>query len=192
MDFRVPILAVASCGLLPGLSAEPDRLTSTAWSRLAGRSAATLAGLSSAATATPGIRDGDQQLGFNGFFGPVGDRGLDYAPALRALDGKVVAVTGHMVRDAGRPAGCFILAAYPVTIEQTSVCTQVDLPTAVIHVILDAETTAPAFRPGQLTLTGRLELGPRAEADGRNSCVRLIPDREAMAALFPIPLRSSP
>lgn len=192
MDFRVPILAVASSGLLPALSAEPDRLTSTAWSRLAARSTATLAGLSSAATATPGIRDGDLQLGFNGFFGPIGDLGLEYTPALRALEGKVVTVTGHMVREAARPAGCFILAASPVTIEQTAVCTQADLPTAVVHVILNGEANVPAFRPGRITLTGRLELGPRAEADGRNSCVRLIPDRAAIAALFPLHLRSSP
>ena len=193
MDARVCLTSLAALSVATLLNAETSQPANTAWSRLAGRSAVTLASLAQSGP-TPGIRNGDLHLGFNGFFGPVGDRGLDYSPALQSLEGKRVEVTGHMVRDPGRPPGILIMAATPVTIEQTSVCTQVELPTAVIHVILPDGQAGPAFRPGPLTLAGRLEIGPRAEVDGRNSCVRLIVDRDAAASLFPLslPSRSSP
>lgn len=150
---------------------EPNVGTAAAWSRLAARSASVLEAANDAGLA--GIRARNDVLTFQEFFGPVGDRGLDYSDRLRGLHGQVVSVTGYMVRDPERPRGVFILAASPVRLEQSSVCTQTDLPAATVYVRMPQGDEIIPYRPGRITLTGRLEVGPAAEADGRNSVVRL-------------------
>lgn len=163
------ILGVAVSGMASAI--EPNSGAAAAWSRLAARSAAVMEAAND--TGQVGVRSCDYALAFHEFFGPVGDRGLDYAERLRRLDGQVVSVTGYMVRDPDRPRGIFILTASPVRLEQTSVCTQTELPAATVYVRLPQGNEIVPYRPGRITLTGRLEVGPQAEVDGRNSVVRL-------------------
>jgi hypothetical protein len=93
-----------------------------AWARFAARAEVALADAGQNSPA--GISADAVQLAFRDFFGPVGDRGLEYSARLRALDGRRVTMTGYMVRDPDRPRGLFILAASPVRLEQSFVCSQ--------------------------------------------------------------------
>lgn len=122
-------------------------------------------------------------LAFSDFFGPIGDRGLDYSDTLRALAGRRIRISGYMVREPVRSPGLFMLTARPVTIEKSGYCFHEDLPPSTVHVIDPSAAARPLpYRPGRLELVGTLELGPRPEADGRNSIVRLVLDSAASAA----------
>lgn len=170
---RLPVSS-ALLGLMvaSGVTAvEPNIGAAAAWSRLAARSASVLEAANEVGPA--GIRARDDVLTFQDFFGPVGDRGLEFSARLLRLHGEAVSVTGYMVRDPERPRGVFILAASPVRLEQSLVCTQTDLPAATIYVRTTKGDEVIPYRPGRITLKGRLEVGPAGEADGRNSVVRL-------------------
>jgi hypothetical protein len=134
--------------------------------------------------APPGVTD----LGFGEFFGPIGDRGLEYSKKIRTLDGARVRLVGHMVREAVHAPGLFLFAGWPVSFEAKAACSVDDPPPSVVHVLVPASADRPVpFRPGRLVLLGRLELGPRLEADGRNSVVRLILDARSAGQLLPAP-----
>ena len=92
---------------------------------------------------------------------------------IRALDGHTVRLTGYMVREQVRAPGLFLLAGWPLTVETKGLCAVDTAPPTVVHVLLSSAQPVP-YRPGRLVLTGRLEIGPRPEADGRNSTVRLV------------------
>lgn len=120
---------------------------------------------------------GVADLTFGAFFGPIGDRGLEYSPKLRALAGQRVRIAGFIVRQDLAVPGLLLLTAAPVSTHEIEYGFCDDLPPATLHVIVPAPAGREVtWQPGPVVLTGRLELGPRAEADGRNSVARLILD----------------
>jgi hypothetical protein len=167
-----------------GNASTPEAL---AWSRYALQSKLALASLGevSAAPSLPPPPAGVTDLTFAEFFGPIGDRGLDYSEKIRALAGKRVRLAGCMVREQERAAGLFRFAGWPVVVETQGLCAVDDTPPSVAYVVLPsmAGRLAP-WRPGRLVLIGTLEFGPRAEPDGRNSFIRLILDDPESVALF--------
>ena len=157
-------------------AAAPEAL---AWARYSAQSKLALASLqttSSAAALTP-APEGVTDLTFAEFFGPIGDRGLDYSEKLRGLAGRRVRLAGFMVREQERAPGRYRLAAWPVVVESQGLCTFDDTPPSTAYVVVPAAgQQPPPWQPGRLVVTGVLEFGPRAESDGRNSFVRLVLD----------------
>lgn len=181
------LLATVCCCPLPaqtvahtprGPAAAPE---AHAWIRYATQSKNALAALdaSSAALALPPAPVGVTDLSFAEFFGPIGDRGLEYSEKLRGLAGCRVRLVGFMVREQERVPGLFRLAGWPIVVETQGLCSVDDTPPSTAYVIVrDAGQHLPPWRPGRLLLTGTLEFGARAEADGRNSFVRLVLDAQ--------------
>jgi hypothetical protein len=173
-------LPFSGVGLLALMLSTPalvaaDAVTAAAWQRLHAKSRATLATIERTADVLPTGEPGVVDVSFREFFAPAGDAGLEYSAKLRDLAGKRVRLTGYMVREPKRQRGVFVLSPFPTTVESSGVCVTDDVPAVAVHVLLPAakaETPVP-FQPGRLVLTGVLELGPRPEADGRNSVVRL-------------------
>ena len=158
-------------------------VTARAWQRHVAQSHVVLSSLNRPATeglsAPPA---GVTELSFAEFFGPVGDRGLEYTPKLRALDGKPVRLVGYMIREAERAPGMFRVVASPLTGETKGACAVDHAPPSAVHVfVADGATRLVPDRPGRHAFLGRLEIGPRVEADGRNSVVRLMLDDAAPA-----------
>jgi hypothetical protein len=117
-------------------------------------------------------------LKFGEFFTmPVGPRGLQPSAKLLALQGRQVRMLGYMARQDAADAlpGVILLTPLPVTLGDEDERFADDLPVTTVYVHLDAAPPSPAlaYLPGLLALTGRLELGSQAEADGRRSSVRL-------------------
>jgi hypothetical protein len=131
----------------------------------------------------PAAVAGVTDLSFAEFFGPIGDRGLEYSAKLRSLHGLTVRLAGYMIRESERAAGLFRLVARPLNIDQ-GCCAIDNAPPSAVHVFLNSPRLVP-YRPGRLVLIGRLEIGPRIEADGRNSTVRLILDDALPGAAEP-------
>ena len=132
---------------------------------------------SSSAVALPPAPEDVTDLAFAEFYGPIGDRGLEYSEKLRGLAGRRVRLVGYMVREQERAPGLYRLAAWPVVVETQGLCTNDDTPPNTAYVIVpNAGQQPPAWQPGRLVLTGVLEFGPRAERDGRNYFVRLLLD----------------
>ncbi len=119
------------------------------------------------------------ELTFGELYAPVGDAGLEYSARVRTLAGQRVRLSGYMVREAGRPVGQFVLAAHPVTVE-SGACTTTEVPVTAVHVHFSggAKREAVPYTPGRMVVMGVLEIGPRREADGRNSALRLRVDGE--------------
>jgi len=159
-----------------GPAAAPEAL---AWARYSAQSKLALSSLqaSSSAAALPPAPEGVTDLAFADFYGPIGDRGLEYSEKLRGLAGRRVRLVGYMVREQERAPGLYRLAAWPVVVETQGLCTNDDTPPNTAYVIVpNAAQQTSAWQPGRLVLTGVLEFGPRAERDGRNSFVRLLLD----------------
>ncbi len=159
-----------------GPAAAPEAL---AWARYSAQSKLALSSLqaSSSAAALPPAPEGVTDLAFAEFYGPIGDRGLEYSEKLRGLIGRRVRLVGYMVREQERASGLFRLAGWPVVVETQGLCSVDDTPPNTAYVIVpEVSKQPPAWRPGRLVLTGVLECGPRAENDGRNSFVRLLLD----------------
>jgi hypothetical protein len=160
-----------------GNAASPEAL---AWHRYAAQAKAVIEDLDRSVAPTPPLPAppaGVTDLSFADFFGPIGDRGLDYGEKIRALAGRRVRLTGFMVREQERAPGIYRLAPWPVVVETQGLCNADDTPAAVAYIVTaDAgPRSSPApWRPGRLVLTGTLEIGSRAEADGRNSFIRLV------------------
>jgi hypothetical protein len=90
----------------------------------------------------------------------------------------------------------FLLAPLPLQLHEREYGLADDLPPTVVHVDLPPDETGPVtFTPGWLLLTGTLELGPREEANGRVSSIRLRLDPRpapgAAPAAAPPPLSTS-
>lgn len=153
-----------------------------------GGSAAPTAGRGSAAAVStsflPALPDGVAELKFADFYRmPVGPRGLEYTERLLSLRGKKVRVLGYMVRQSLPSPRTLLLSPRPMTLHEDEYGFCDDLPPQLLHV-LTPETESPdvPFTPGVLLLTGRLDLGPRQEPDGRVSHVRLFLDPPASKA----------
>lgn len=162
----------------PFLQAATDPSTA-AWLRFQQRAAEVTYELTTTAAALPvPAADLTLSLAFGAMFEPVGERGLEYTPALRALDGQQVQLTGYMVREERRTAGLFLLAPQPLRLEGTA-CVA-DLPPTTVHVVLAKSlATAPVgYRPGRVTVRGVVALGVQSMPDGRNATVRVLLDEE--------------
>lgn len=135
-----------------------------------------LAGIEKLPPAAEGVTD----LRFSDFFRtPVGPRGLELTDKLRALDGRRVRVLGFMVRQTRPSPGVAILAPYAFATHEGEYGLCDDLPPALVFVdVPKFRDIAVPHTPGPLLLTGTLELGPKEQADGRVSLVRLRLDPE--------------
>jgi hypothetical protein len=189
---RNALLAVCVVLTSPGVSAQPpggnrgSATTAGVWQRHIARSHEVMSSLNRADPAgLPTPPAGVTDLSFAEFFGPIGDRGLEYSAKIRALEGQPVRLVGYMIRDQERAPGLFRLAAQPLTTDTKSPCGIDNAPPSAVHVMLPSAAQLSPYRPGRLVLIGRVELGPRAEADGRNSTVRLILDAASAAQLTP-------
>ena len=127
----------------------------------------------------PAPTAGVSELKFSEFFvNPVGRQGLTFTDKLIKLDGQRVRMLGYMVRrEIGLP-GQFLFAALPVQLHDHD--SSDDLPAALVHVsVPTCRDAAVPHAPGLMLLTGTLSVGPREEADGRMSVVRLALDPPA-------------
>lgn len=128
----------------------------------------------------PPAPEGVTHLKFSDFFAsPTGPRGLEYTATIKHLDGQRVRILGFMVKQTRPAPGSVLLTPYAAATHEGEYGLCDDLPPATlfVHVPKYADLAVP-FTPGPLLLTGRLELGPRQEADGRVSHVRLVLDPE--------------
>jgi hypothetical protein len=177
---------------VPGARRANDAAAALAWQRYAAQSHATLAALHETSDAAlPPPPAGVTDLQFAEFFGPIGDRGLEYSAKLRALEGRTVRLVGFMVREQDHAPGLFLFAGWPLSVTTKGPCSYDDSPPTAVHVRLPTGRPVP-YRPGRIVLVGRLELGPRPEADGRNSTVRLFLDAAAAAPFTPAAQSSAP
>jgi hypothetical protein len=136
------------------------------------------------APALPPVPDGVTHLDFDAFFQrPVGPQGLEITAAVAALDGKRVRLLGYMVKQANPSPWKILLSPIPVVTREREYNQAEDLPPNVVHVFLprDPSPIRP-HTPGLFLLTGRFEVGNRAEADGRVSMFRLFLDPPRAAA----------
>ena len=128
------------------------------------------------AEAVTSIADAITELKFRDFFAlPIGPHGLVPSARLLGLAGQRVRVVGYMVRQEQPSPGLFILAPLPVALGDEDESFADDLPAATVYVHLadaDRDHRTP-WMPGLLAVTGVLRLGATAEADGRQSFVRL-------------------
>ncbi len=109
------------------------------------------------------------------FMMPAGPKGLEYTPVAGALNGKKVRMTGWMVKHLHADPRIFLLHARPMVLNMKEYGLADDLPPSAPHVILpERPGYAPAWTRRKLEVCGTLELGPRQEADGRISHVRLL------------------
>lgn len=108
------------------------------------------------------------------FLRPVGPRGLEPTPLLRAAVGQQVRLAGWMVaRDEPSP-GYFLLAPRPVQMSEHADGEADDLPPGTVLVRLPDPQHRMPHQGGPLELQGQLEFGQAIEADGRVSWVRLL------------------
>lgn len=112
-----------------------------------------------------------------------GPRGLAPSPQARALDGQRVRLTGFMARLEDPPEGAFFLVPTPVSGDEGGGGTA-DLPPEAVRVEVRSAGGAPVrWLAGPLEVTGRFEVGPEEDAEGRVSWFRLVLDRpEDLAA----------
>jgi hypothetical protein len=129
----------------------------------------------------PPLPPGVTELKFSEFFvSPIGPRGLQFTEKLSGLDGKRVRLLGYMVRQEGGLPGKFLFTAIPVQLHDHDSALADDLPPAVVHATVPTcLDRAVPYAPGLMLLTGTLNIGPREEADGRMSIVRLALDPPA-------------
>lgn len=135
----------------------------------------------------PPASEGVAEIKFTEFYQmPVGPRGLELTDKARALAGRRVRLLGFMVEQDEPAPGVALLAPYALTASEHEYGLCDDLPPAVVFVTVPAfRGKAVPFTPGPLLLTGRLEVGPHEEADGRVSHLRLVLDAEPPPAPAP-------
>lgn len=129
-----------------------------------------------AAPQLPALPEGVAELKFADLFLPIGDRGLEFAPKARELDGKRVRILGYMVRGCSCVPGRFLLTPVPLTLHDHEMGPCDDLPASTVYVDVPPlrRTQKPVpFSAGLFLATGTLSLGGRDEPDGRRSWVRL-------------------
>jgi len=116
-----------------------------------------------------------------------GPHGLEASPQARALDGRRVRLVGHMAHLEEAPAGAFYLAPRPVECDEGGGGTA-DLPPDAVRVVVRSAGEAPVrWLPGLIEVTGRLQVGPAADAEGRVASFQLVLDRAADLAASPAP-----
>lgn len=114
---------------------------------------------------------------------PAGPRGLEYDDRTRSLDGQKVKIPGYMVRHAHADPLLFLFAPGAMVLNQSEFGIADDFPPYGIHVITSPPAGKAAnYQREKMLLLGTLELGPRNEADGRVSHVRLKLDHALDAA----------
>lgn len=121
---------------------------------------------------------GVTNIKFGEFFRmPVGPYGLEPSEKLQALNGKRVRLVGYVVREEAAAPGRFLLSPLPVSLGDEDESLADDLPPTTVFVHLQGvkERTVP-YIAGLIKLIGVLEVGPREEAGGRVSTVRLMLD----------------
>jgi hypothetical protein len=120
-------------------------------------------------------------LSFDALYKSRGVRGLEFSNGLLALRGKTVAMTGFMAPPLKAESAFFVLTAQPMAI--CPFCqSDADWPDDVVVVILKV-ATAMIAAGRQLTVTGTLEVGSKADAaTGFVSQVRLVDASFAPAA----------
>ena len=153
-----------------------------------------IATLRSAAASIP------PELGFNEIFRmPIGRGGLEYTDRAKALEGRVVVVSGFMVAQCAPVPGQFMLAPMPIQLHEHEWGFAEDLPptTVFVRVAAYSDRIVPRIA-GPIRVVGRLSLGTQSEPDGRVSAVRLtldpafkIPEPEATVADGPTPAQGA-
>lgn len=110
------------------------------------------------------------------FVTPVGRYGLELTPKMQSLHNKRVRLVGFMVRRETPTPGAFLAASLPISIEEHE-GGLADLPPNTLRVLVPwaAKKQIPQITD-PFILTGRLEIGPREEADGSVSTFRLTLD----------------
>lgn len=125
------------------------------------------------------------ELKFRDFFKmPVGPRGLEPSGKLLGLDGRLVRIVGYMAQEEAPIGDRFYLTPFPVLLGQEDEPLADDLPASMVSVHAEAGGKPIPHLNGLLRLTGRLAVGPREEADGRVSDVRLFLDSASSLALL--------
>jgi hypothetical protein len=125
------------------------------------------------------------ELAFGDFFAqPIGPRGLEPTPALKAAAGHEVRLVGFMVQREQPQAGSFLLTPRPVSMAEHADGDADDLPASTVTVVLPASQRQRlvVHQAGPVTLTGRLEYGPAEDETGRVSWLRLHLAPGALAA----------
>ena len=136
-------------------------------------------------TALPAQATPPLELTFGDFFAqPIGPRGLEPTPALKAASGHEVRLVGFMVQREQPQAGRFLLTPRPVSMAEHADGDADDLPASTVTVVLPESQSQRfvAYQPGPFALTGRLEYGPAEDETGRVSWLRLHLAADALAA----------
>jgi hypothetical protein len=124
--------------------------------------------------------DPPRDLPFSAFFAqPVGPRGLEPTPALRAADGTRVRLVGYLAVQELPVPGRWLLAPRPVQLSEHADGDADDLPPATVSVRLPAalRDRAAPHASGPVTVVGTLHLGRDEGPDGRVTWVQI--DAEA-------------
>ncbi len=98
---------------------------------------------------------------------------------LLSLAGRRVRMVGFMAHMEDPPAGAFWLVPRPVACDESGGGVGDLPPDAVRVVVRSAAGTPVGFVPGALAVTGLLELGNAADAEGHVSALRIVLDRPA-------------
>jgi hypothetical protein len=123
-----------------------------------------------AATPAPELPAAPQLL-FSEFFQPGGE--LKLTAKLQSLNGQRVHIVGYMAQMEIPPPGGFFLVPRPVRCDEAGGGTA-DLPLESVLVLsVAAAGQKVPFLPGQLDVSGVLEVGNLAGVDGRVSAFRL-------------------
>lgn len=120
------------------------------------------------------------------FAQPVGPRGLAPSAKLLSLNGRAVRMLGYMAAAEQPTAGVLVLIPLPASLGDEDEHLADDLPAHAVFVHLSgpAATRPVPNHAGLIRLQGQLSVGPRNEADGHVSTVRLLLDAEQSAALL--------
>ncbi|HEX7476387.1 MAG TPA: hypothetical protein VF331_01135 [Polyangiales bacterium] len=117
------------------------------------------------------------QLGFAELLAP--GAGLRLSDKALSLDGKRVRMSGFMARMELPPAGGFYLVPHAVSCDEAG-GGSADLPIESVLVLSRSAQGRPvSFIGGALEVTGILQTGNQADADGRVSALRLLLDAAA-------------
>ena len=114
-------------------------------------------------------------LSFKDFFENA-EGGLKPSSILLRLNGKRVRLVGFMAQMETPPLGAFYLCPRPISCDEEGAGTA-DLPAESVLVIVRSQGgKAVPFSSRALEVTGILEVGNRADPDGRVSFIRLVLD----------------
>lgn len=91
---------------------------------------------------------------------PVGPLGLEAGPRLAELDGRRVRLVGYMVQQEQPGSGAFVLSPLPLTLGGADEGLADEMPPAALLVQLpESARFSPAYMPGLIQVTGRLQVG---------------------------------